>query len=285
MKNRKKKKHSQHAHNKFIMRAITTIFAALLIVAVCTGCAARRTAGISTRLFGTWEMTSVLRNDRVEYITDSHLLTHLKIMNNTHFVTVHYNAGGTIARINGGTYTLSRFRYIENPTFSSHHNPPVVNAWIVYGIRFRGSDEFQMDGRLANGFRVLEEWRRVETRNEHPPANTITPNPLVGTWIMYISDDASNEFRKIINETHFVTVIYSREGQVLFADGGTYTLDGDVFIKHYAFSSHGIGDRADVEYTISFRGNNEFQIVRTWVTPLGVEVVETTVYRRVGSRR
>ena len=285
------------------MRAITTIFATLLIVAVCTGCAARRTSGISTRLFGTWEMTSILRNDRVEYITDAHPLTFLKIYNDTHFVTIHHHANGNIALINGGTYTLNGDTYVETLVFASQNNPPVANTWVMYDIEFRGNNEFQMDGILVNGFRVLETWRRVEADNP------TTRNPLIGTWevltvhntypgISWSMEDSPTTQWKIINETHFAYINFPSSGELLLitdrspfiADGGTYTFEGDRLIRNFTFSApHPLTHTIASEVTVSFRGNNYFQTVNPWRrNNLDGETIfgETTVtYRRVGTRR
>ena len=274
------------------MRTITTIFATLLIVAVCSGCAARRTANISVdasarSLVGTWEIVS---QQNVPFPENSPT-ARLKMFNETHFATITYNrATGAVTIMNGGAYTLDGETLIEYIVFSTHDTQQMAGRAVDIAIEFRGDNEIQMTG---IGVRFVEVWRRVETEKEQPTPDTYIANSLDGTWELtlihrsdyypiIVTEDSPVVFKRMFNDTHFVTVIYSTAGHVSVVNGGTFTFNGEELIEHTMFAAGIDRINHNTQFSIAFDGDDEFQATNLWSDD---GAVVTEMYRRMDAER
>lgn len=118
--------------------------------------------------------------------------------------------------------------------------------------------------------------------------NNENPTSLSGTWRLVqvgnqlqqqvIPDDIPIRFLKKFNDTHFTTITFSTDGQIGRINGGTYTLDGNVYIENIEYSVPDINAvNTQAVFAIEFRGNDEFQMSGTLSN--GLSLVE--VWRRV----
>ena len=91
----------------------------------------------------------------------------------------------------------------------------------------------------------------------------VTSNPLIGTWELVsartvISPDHPFLYKKMFNDTHFSVVTYTREGQVLRIHGGTYTLNGDVYIENIEYSSIPGMPNTTSTFRLEIRGDRKY---------------------------
>ena len=94
-------------------------------------------------------------------------------------------------------------------------------------------------------------------------STNIVTNPLIGTWELVsaqvvVPSDSPILYLKKFNDTHFSVVTYTREGQVLRIHGGTYILDGDVYIENIVYSSIPGMPNTTSTFQIEFREDRKY---------------------------
>ena len=253
------------------MRTITLLFA-ITIIALSNPASANS-------LVGTWEIVS--ENNMI--YTEHSPIVRLKMFNETHFVTVSYQrTNGAVGQINGGTYTFDGERLIETIAFSVP-NPQLAGTAVEIAVEFLSDNEFRMSGQ-AGTWRFVEVWRRVDTEKDQPAF----ANPLDGTWDLtlihrscfypiFMTEESPFLFKRMFNDTHFVTVVYNAAGQVSVVNGGTFTLNDEQFIEHSIFAAGINRVNHNTEFTVVFQGNDEMQATNLWNAE---GAVVTEMYRR-----
>ena len=103
-------------------------------------------------------------------------------------------------------------------------------------------------------------------------AESDTPITLAGTWrlvsiqntgqpLVVIPEDSPIVFQKKFNDTHFTSVNFTPDGQIGRINGGTYTLNGDVYIEHIQYAVPSANQvNTSIQFRIEFRGHDEFSI-------------------------
>ena len=88
---------------------------------------------------------------------------------------------------------------------------------------------------------------------------TIAASSLIGTWELVPVEGSGTLSRKIINDTHFITTTYTRNGQVVrTTHGGTYTLNGNVYVENVEFSSRqGMANTTSI-FVLEMRGDRKY---------------------------
>ena len=97
--------------------------------------------------------------------------------------------------------------------------------------------------------------------NDNPASSKLN-----GTWVLISAQNGEMPeqilpdtfpvlFQKQFNDTHFCAVTYSKDGRVLRVNGGTYTLNGNVYTENVTYST--IQSMANTQsiFTLEMKGD------------------------------
>jgi hypothetical protein len=124
-------------------------------------------AGPANKLEGTWEMVSgkyILSDDTlaVPRTESEHVI---KVLNKTHFATVHQDASKNEIYSNAGTYVLTEDKYKEYQEYNSDIN--IIGRTYVFESKIEGdiwtiSGPIEKPGADVPEWKMHEVWKRVK---------------------------------------------------------------------------------------------------------------------------